>query len=119
MTWMLDCAQHCPCVQGEPWPSLFVGHELDAMAQEQERQRLMLERFQNEVCPCWNHCITTPLVGLCCLLFAKITTLAAGCTGGARAQQLRAQHVGCSSTHPALMLTMMHGSNPRVTCNVC
>ncbi len=35
--------------RGEPWPSVFKGHELDAMAQQQESQRLMLERFQQEV----------------------------------------------------------------------
>jgi len=35
-------------LQGEPWPSAIAGHQLDPMAQQQEQQRMMLERFQKE-----------------------------------------------------------------------
>ncbi|KAF5831239.1 CS-domain-containing protein [Dunaliella salina] len=34
--------------QGEPWPSALKGHELDPVVQQEETQRLMLERFQAE-----------------------------------------------------------------------
>lgn len=34
---------------GEPWPAAIKGHEPDALTQQQEQQRLMLERFQREV----------------------------------------------------------------------
>lgn len=37
--------------KGQPWPSAIAGHApLDPLKTEQERQRLMLERFQEEVC---------------------------------------------------------------------
>lgn len=36
--------------KGQPWPSAIAGHApLDPLKSEQERQRLMLERFQEEV----------------------------------------------------------------------
>jgi hypothetical protein len=34
---------------GEPWPAVIRGHEVDVLTQQQEQQRLMLERFQREV----------------------------------------------------------------------
>lgn len=37
------------CLQGEPWPAAFVGHEVDPLTQQEEQRRLMLERFQQEV----------------------------------------------------------------------
>lgn len=36
-------------LQGETWQAVIKGHELDPMAQQQDQQRLMLERFQREV----------------------------------------------------------------------
>lgn len=37
--------------KGQPWPSAIAGHApLDPLQTEQEKQRLMLERFQEEVC---------------------------------------------------------------------
>uniref|UniRef100_A0A7S0RNW8 CS domain-containing protein n=1 Tax=Chlamydomonas leiostraca TaxID=1034604 RepID=A0A7S0RNW8_9CHLO len=33
---------------GEPWPCAIAGHEVDAVTQQQDTQRLMLERFQME-----------------------------------------------------------------------
>jgi hypothetical protein len=36
---------------GDPWPAVLVGHEVDAVTQQKEQQRLMLERFQREVRP--------------------------------------------------------------------
>ncbi len=37
--------------KGEPWPSAIAGHgNLDAFTADQEQRRLMLERFQEEVC---------------------------------------------------------------------
>jgi hypothetical protein len=38
-----------PNLQGEPWTSALKGHDLDPSTQQQESQRLMLERFQAEV----------------------------------------------------------------------
>lgn len=35
--------------QGEPWPSVIVGHMVDEVSQQADTQRLMLERFQMEV----------------------------------------------------------------------
>lgn len=35
--------------QGEPWTSVFVGHDINPVTQQEETQRLMLERFQEEV----------------------------------------------------------------------
>jgi hypothetical protein len=35
--------------QGETWGSPFKGHEMDVLTQQQEQQRLLLERFQQEV----------------------------------------------------------------------
>lgn len=35
--------------QGKPWRSAIAGHEISASDEEQERQRLLLERFQEEV----------------------------------------------------------------------
>jgi len=36
--------------KGQPWPSAIAGHApLDPLKTEQEKQRLMLERFQEEV----------------------------------------------------------------------
>ena len=32
--------------QGEPWPGVIKGHALDPMKQQQDQQRLLLERFQ-------------------------------------------------------------------------
>lgn len=37
-------------LQGEPWTSAIVGHEINPAKQQEEQQRLMLERFQAEVC---------------------------------------------------------------------
>ena len=34
---------------GEPWRCAIAGHELDAVAEQRDTQRLMLERFQREV----------------------------------------------------------------------
>ncbi|KAK9845103.1 hypothetical protein WJX74_010649 [Apatococcus lobatus] len=34
--------------QGEPWTSLFVGHDINPLTHQVETQRLMLERFQEE-----------------------------------------------------------------------
>mmetsp|Transcript_10917 Transcript_10917/g.32472 ORF Transcript_10917/g.32472 Transcript_10917/m.32472 type:complete len:160 (-) Transcript_10917:78-557(-) len=34
--------------EGEPWPSAFAGHAIDAKTQQEDQQRLMLERFQME-----------------------------------------------------------------------
>ncbi len=33
---------------GEPWPSAMAGHALDPLAAQQDQQRLLLERFQQE-----------------------------------------------------------------------
>ncbi|GBF88563.1 hypothetical protein Rsub_01278 [Raphidocelis subcapitata] len=33
---------------GESWPAVIRGHEVDVVTQQQEQQRLMLERFQRE-----------------------------------------------------------------------
>eukprot|EP00879_Flechtneria_rotunda_P012894 GHRR01013466.1.p1 GENE.GHRR01013466.1~~GHRR01013466.1.p1 ORF type:complete len:156 (+),score=25.37 GHRR01013466.1:309-776(+) len=34
--------------QGEPWLAVIKGHELDPATQQQDQQRLLLERFQQE-----------------------------------------------------------------------
>eukprot|EP00878_Enallax_costatus_P007672 GHUV01008032.1.p1 GENE.GHUV01008032.1~~GHUV01008032.1.p1 ORF type:complete len:161 (+),score=40.95 GHUV01008032.1:319-801(+) len=34
--------------QGEPWQAVIKGHELDPLTQQQDQQRLLLERFQQE-----------------------------------------------------------------------
>jgi hypothetical protein len=40
--------------KGQPWPSAIAGHApLDPLKTEQEKQRLMLERFQEEVRSTW------------------------------------------------------------------
>ena len=40
--------------KGQPWPSAIAGHApLDPLKTEQEKQRLMLERFQEEVRSMW------------------------------------------------------------------
>lgn len=36
-------------LQGETWQAVIKGHELDPVAQQQDQQRLLLERFQREV----------------------------------------------------------------------
>lgn len=36
-------------LQGKPWRSAIAGHEIGAADEEKERQRLLLERFQEEV----------------------------------------------------------------------
>jgi hypothetical protein len=36
-------------VQGEPWLAVLQGHELDPVKQQEDQQRLLLERFQREV----------------------------------------------------------------------
>lgn len=38
----------CKLEQGDPWPSAIKGHEVDVVTRQQEQQRLMLERFQQE-----------------------------------------------------------------------
>lgn len=38
-------------LQGETWQAVIKGHELDPMSQQQDQQRLLLERFQREVRP--------------------------------------------------------------------
>lgn len=35
--------------QGEPWIAALAGHHVDPLKQQAEQQRLMLERFQQEV----------------------------------------------------------------------
>ncbi len=35
--------------QGQPWKSAIAGHEIDPVQAESEKQRLLLERFQEEV----------------------------------------------------------------------
>ncbi|KAK9810591.1 hypothetical protein WJX73_002905 [Symbiochloris irregularis] len=40
--------QICKAQEGEPWPCALAGHEIDAVQQQQDQQRLMLERFQTE-----------------------------------------------------------------------
>lgn len=35
--------------QGEPWKSALAGHEINQIEIENEKKRLMLERFQEEV----------------------------------------------------------------------
>lgn len=35
--------------QGEPWIAALAGHNVDPLKQQAEQQRLMLERFQQEV----------------------------------------------------------------------
>lgn len=37
------------CSKGETWQALIKGHELNPVAQQQDQQRLLLERFQREV----------------------------------------------------------------------
>jgi hypothetical protein len=37
------------CLQGEPWLAVLQGHELDPAKQQEDQQRLLLERFQREV----------------------------------------------------------------------
>lgn len=49
------CRRRCACtlhvlLQGETWPAVLRGHELDPMTAQQDQQRLLLERFQREVC---------------------------------------------------------------------
>jgi hypothetical protein len=42
----------CCCAlpeQGEPWLAVLQGHELDPAKQQEDQQRLLLERFQREV----------------------------------------------------------------------
>jgi len=36
-------------LQGETWSSAFLGHGVDPLTEEEERKRLLLERFQAEV----------------------------------------------------------------------
>lgn len=36
-------------LQGETWQAVIKGHEVDPMSQQQDQQRLLLERFQREV----------------------------------------------------------------------
>lgn len=35
--------------QGQPWTAALAGHDVDPIKQQEEQQRLMLERFQQEV----------------------------------------------------------------------
>lgn len=39
----------CVVKQGEPWVAALAGHQVDPLKQQAEQQRLMLERFQQEV----------------------------------------------------------------------
>lgn len=41
-----DTACHA---QGQPWTAALAGHDVDPVKQQEEQQRLMLERFQQEV----------------------------------------------------------------------
>lgn len=41
--------QHYHAEQGEPWIAALAGHHVDPLKQQAEQQRLMLERFQQEV----------------------------------------------------------------------
>lgn len=44
-------------LQGEPWTAALAGHSVDPLKQQEEQQRLMLERFQQEVSShhhCWH-----------------------------------------------------------------
>lgn len=50
-------------VQGEPWQAVIKGHELDPLTQQQDQQRLLLERFQQEV---WGMLAAVKQGGWCC-----------------------------------------------------
>jgi hypothetical protein len=54
-------------MQGQPWDSVFVGHNINLAQAEKERQRLLLERFQEEV--------TTRCLTLCLALQADLSQL--------------------------------------------
>ena len=76
--WRL-CAQSKPCCgrhtsndtqhtpQGEHWLAAMKGHEVGGMAAEDDRKRLLLERFQLEVCFC---------IPLCSCLFCNMLQVA-------------------------------------------
>ncbi len=80
--------------QGEPWRSALRGHELDPVTQQQDQQRLMLERFQNEV----RAGRETELLRVCCVWY---TAGAAPGDGGAQdkvragARQVLSGWLGC------------------------
>lgn len=59
--------------QGNPWPSVIKGHEVDPVTQQQEQQRLMLERFQREV---------SSTAGVCAVGMALVAGFAAGAALG-------------------------------------
>lgn len=40
--------QLCKAEKGEPWTAALAGHSVDPLKQQEEQQRLMLERFQQE-----------------------------------------------------------------------
>ncbi|CAL8461738.1 g1269 [Coccomyxa elongata] len=40
--------QLCKAEKGQPWKSAIAGHEIDPVQAESEKQRLLLERFQEE-----------------------------------------------------------------------
>ncbi len=44
--------------QGEPWTAALAGHTVDPVKQQEEQQRLMLERFQEEVYSCTHRYVT-------------------------------------------------------------
>jgi hypothetical protein len=42
--------EHSLCIrQGQPWSSAIAGHEINPVQAENDKQRLLLERFQEEV----------------------------------------------------------------------
>ena len=44
-----DFSASANLLQGKPWKSAIAGHEISAADEEAERQRLLLERFQEQV----------------------------------------------------------------------
>ena len=56
--------------QGEPWMAALAGHHVDPLKQQAEQQRLMLERFQQEVCTKFAHVTQATASG--CLHFWKM-----------------------------------------------
>lgn len=54
------CSNHV--VQGQPWKAALAGHEIDPLQAESEQQRLLLERFQEEVTHSICHLIHLPVL---------------------------------------------------------
>ncbi len=49
VAWLRAGASAQVVSQGEPWTAALAGHTVDPLKQQEEQQRLMLERFQEEV----------------------------------------------------------------------